>query len=443
VEPTVTAPEPAEPPDSHSAVVSRRRLVGVAGLALAGAALSGRVSNRNPRAVGGAALTSFTRRRRLRVALDDQHAVRLAPLISRFEEEHDTAIEVMALPAPDLYSLLAVELLHETQAVDVVSMSDDWIPSLGRSAVLMSDGDLASDEFVAGVDQRVIELGRSLGDDRRVAVPWMIDIGFTAVNIDAVGMTTVPRRWSEFAELIEGSGSRALALAGASGEVAATTFRAILIGHGSDIVEPVTNRPTVVDYDARRAIDVMRRLQALTTVSPLAVDDRAISSFLARGTITSCVHVWASTWLDAGAPAGWTLLPPLRASAPRGSRLLRCWLLAIPKTALDVELSRTFVAWMLESGAQRSLLDAGLIPSTMAVLEDRDELATRPGLGEIVRGLSSSVARPRLRAFPDINRVCGEAVAAILADNASPGEAFRAANAEMRRILEREGELRL
>jgi len=137
------------------------------------------------------------------------------------------------------------------------------------------------------------------------------------------------------------------------------------------------------------------------------------------------------------------LLPPLRASAPRGSHLLRAWLLAIPKTAADVALSRTFVEWMLAPANQRSLLDLGLIPSSTDVLGDRDVIARRPVVAEIVRGLARSVARPRLRSFPEINRVCGEAVATILAGNASVGVAFRAANSEMRRVLEREGELRL
>lgn len=415
----------------------------MAGLALAGGVLGGRAEDRAPRPFGGAALTSFARRQSLRVALTEQHAAKLGPLLSRFEAEHDAAVHVTALPAPDLYSLLAVELLHETQAVDVVSLSDDWIPSLGRSAVLASDAGLVSDASAAGVHPRVAELGRSVEDDRLVAVPWTTDVGFSAVDGQAIGMATPPRRWAELADLLEASGDKRLALAGVSGDVAAATFRAILSGYGTDIVEPVTNRPTVTDYDARRAVALMRRLQAVTTVSPLEVDDRTIGDFLRQGTITSGAHLWASTWLEVGAPGGWTLLPPLRASAPRGSRLLRAWLLAIPKTTLDVELSRTFVGWMLAPAAQRSLLDAGLVPSSRAVLGDADLLANRPAFLDIVRGLSRAEARPRLRSFPEIHGVCGEAVATILAGNADAGVAFRAANTEMRRILEREGELRL
>jgi ABC-type glycerol-3-phosphate transport system substrate-binding protein len=375
--------------------------------------------------------------------LTEQHAAKLAPLLSRFDEESGASIQVTALSPGDLYALLAVELLHETQAVDVVSLSDDWIPSLGRSAVLLSDADLVADEVAGGIHDRVGPLGRSLADDQLVAAAWSIDVGFTAVNGGALGMTSSPRRWDEFVDLVEASGGGGLALAGASGDPAAATFRAILSGYGKDIVEEDTNRPTVTDYDARQAVGVMTRLQAQTSVSPLAVDDRAMGDLLRQGAATSSAHVWASTWLDVGTPPGWTLLPPLRASAPRGSRLLRAWLLAIPETSPVVDLSRTFVAWMLAPATQRSLLDAGLIPSSKAVLGDVRELANRPAFDEIVRGLLRSKARPRLRAFPEINRVCGEAVATILAGNASASVAFHAADAEMRRILEREGELRL
>jgi len=423
--------------------VTRRRLFGVGTLALAGGAVSGRVADGGPRAIGGAAMTSLARRRRLRIAITDQQAAKIGPLLQRFEEEHDTTIEVTALPAAELYALLAVELLHETQSIDVTCLSDDWIASLGRSAVLVSGGDLVSEESSTLLHERVIDLGRSLDDERLVAAPWTVDVGFTAVNGAAIDLTTVPRRWDDLADLVEREGSSSLVLAGASGAVAATTFRAILRGFGTDIVEPDTNRPAVTGYAARRAMSVMQRLQASTTVSPLAVDDRVLRDLLAQGAATSCPHVWASTWLDAGTPAGWRLLPPLRASAPRGSHLLRAWLLAIPKTAADVALSRTFVEWMLASANQRSLLDLGLVPSSTDVLGDRDVIASRPAVAEIVRGLGRSAARPRLRSFPEINRVCGEAVATILAGNASVGTAFRAANAEMRRVLEREGELRL
>lgn len=417
--------------------------MGVGALALAGGALSGRATDGGPRAIGGAAMTSFARRRRLRIALTDQQAAKIGPLLLRFEEEHDTSVEVTALPAPELYSLLAVELLHETQSIDVACLSDDWIASLGRAAVLVSGSDLVSDESFARLHERVVGLGRSLDDDLLVAAPWTVDIGFTAVNGDALGMTTTPRRWEDLADLIEQSGSPTVVIPGASGDVAATTFRAILGGYGTDIVEEATNRPTVTDYEARQAMTVMLRLQASTTVSPLAVDDRVLRDLLAQGMATSCPHVWASTWLDAGPPQGWRLLPPLRASVPRGSHLLRAWLFAIPTTAADVELSRTFVEWMLAPAAQRSLLDSGLIPTSADVLGDLDVLARRPAVAEIVRGLNRSVARPRLRSFPEINRVCGEAVATILAGNASAWVAFRAANSEMRRVLEREGELRL
>jgi len=377
------------------------------------------------------------------LAITDQQAAKIGPILLRFEEEHDAAVDVTALPASDLYSLFTVELLHETQSIDVACLSDDWIASLGLSSVLASGGDLIAGEPSARVHERVAGLGMSLDDDQLVAVPWMLDVGFTAVNGDAVGMTAAPRRWGELAELIERSGTSSLVLAGASGDVAATTFRAILGGYGMDIVEEVSNRPTVTDYDARQAMSLMLRLQALTSVSPLAVDDRVQRELLAQGSAACCPQVWASTWLDIGAPGGWSLLPPLRASVPRARHLLRAWLLAIPKTAADVGLSRAFVEWMLSPAAQRSLLDAGLIPTSTDVLGDREMLTSRPVVAEIVRGLARSVARPRIRSFPEINRVCGEAVATILAGNASVGVAFRTANTEMRRVLEREGELRL
>ena len=441
MEPPGTPPETDRPQPTRPVVVTRRRLVAVATLALAGGALSGRVAERAPRPLVGA-LPSVERRRRLRIALIEEHATKLRPLLARFEETYDTAIAVTALAPGDLYALLAVDVLHETQSFDVVSLSDDWIANLGRSGALVSDQDLVSDESLALADDRVSALGRSIEDGRLVAAPWSIDIGFTAVDGAAVRMTDIPSRWSGFAELLEGSGLTTLALPAASGDVAATTFRAILLGYGTDIVEVETNRPMLTDYVARRAVADMRRLLPFTSISPLAIDDRAVDDLLSRGAVSSCAHVWSSTWLEAGAPASWTLLPPLRASAPRGSSLLRAWLLAIPKTAADIELSRDFVEWMRAPAAQRSLLDVGLVPSSRAVLGDREEQTRRPGLADIVRGLSISRGRPRLRAFTEINRVCGEAIAAILAGNASAGSAFRTANSEMRRILEREGELR-
>ena len=439
----IDAPPSTSVHERSPTVVSRRRLAGVAALALAGGALSGRVSDRRPRSNGAGDFRSFGGRQRLRVAFTEQHASKLATMFARFENDHDVTIEVTALPPAGLYALLAVELLHETQALDVVSLSDDWIPSLGRSAVLASVADFFSTEATSGVHQSVASLGRSQDDNQLVAVPWSIDVGFTAVDGAALGMTTPPRRWSEFARMVETSGSGQLALAGASGAAAAGTFRAILRGYGKDIVEPETNRPTVTDYDARRAMAVMRLLQSQTSVSPLAVDDRVVGDLLTQMTVSSCAHVWSTTWLESGAPPAWTLLPALRASAPRGSRLLRAWLLATPKTSPVSDLAHTFLAWMMEPDAQRSLLDAGLVPSTRAVLGDPAELANRPALADIVRSLPSSTPRPRLRAFPEINRVCGEAVASVLAGNASAGVAFRGANSEMRRILEREGELRL
>jgi hypothetical protein len=372
----------------------------------------------------------------------EEHAARLEPLLARFEEAEDTAIEMTALPPLELYSLLAVDLLHETQSMDVVSLSDDWVPSLGQPAVLRSDGDLLTGDNLALVDERVAGLGRSTEDERQVAAPWAIDIGFTAVSGVAAVMKELPRRWGQLADALTRAGVKSLALPAASGDVAATTFRAILAGYGTDIVEAETNRPTLTDVAARRAVSDLRRLQPLSSIHPLAVDDRLIGELLRQGSLTSCAHVWGSTWLAAGPPAGWTLLPPLGGSRPHGRRQLRAWLLAIPRTTVDLELSRTFVDWMMAPATQRALIDVGVLPASRAVLTDRVLLAARPGLQEVVGGLSSGTGRPRLRAFPEINRVCGEAVATILAGNASPGAAFRAANAEMRRILEREGELR-
>jgi spermidine/putrescine-binding protein len=424
-------------------VLLKRRALLAGGLGVAGAFV-GANSRRTDRLRAGLVRSRLlaTPRDPLHVAMLDDHAARIAPLVPEIEAALGRRLAIEALGVERLYANFTIDLLQQTGRYDVVSMNDAWIPYFGRRGYLTAVPAFDQSNVRPTYPAQIQRYARGVDGTELVAYPWTFDFTCFGVNQD-LDLRGWDASWSDaFPALKDVPGERwGVALEPTSS--AAETYRAILLSFGSDLVALRTHEPMLDGYAALRALETTVRLaklsgeqaamgRALDQVPGLALNDQ----------IDVAPVLWASDSRALWELGAWDLelLPAGREGQAQATGTF--WMWGVPAGAPSVDKARSFVELMTSAGMQARLwTETGLLPAHRAAING----TWNPG-GDVLkaltlRALDRARFRPQLRSFRTLMEIAGRMVTDTITANDGVQQHVEQANEQMHQALVQEGEL--
>jgi ABC-type glycerol-3-phosphate transport system substrate-binding protein len=422
-------------------VLSRRALL-AGGLGLAGAIIGSNAQRaRRLRSDLVRSRLLAAPRNPLYVAMLDEHAARIAPLVPEIEAALGRRLSIESLGAEQLYANFTIDLLQQTGRYDAVSMNDAWIPYFGRRGYLTAVPEVEQAETGPTYPPVILESARGVDGTELVAYPWTFDYTCSAVS-QALGLTYWSDNWTTtFPDLARAGARYGVAVQPPSS--AAETYRAILMSYGGELVLPHTHEPGLDTYAATRALETTVRLAKLADVqTSLGRPLDQLAQIAVIGQVDFAPVLWASHSSSLWTAGSWDieLVPAGRIghAATTGT----FWMWGVPAGAPSVGKARQFVQLMTSPSIQGKLWNsAGLLPATRTAINGEWE----PGGDEMKRitlaALDRCRFRPQLRSFRSLMDIAGQMVADTLNANDGAGLHVERANDLMREALIQEGEL--
>jgi len=423
-------------------VLSRRALL-AGGLGLAGAIIGSNAQRaRRLRSDLVRSRLLAAPRNPLYVAMLDEHAARIAPLVPEIEAALGRRLSIESLGAEQLYANFTIDLLQQTGRYDAVSMNDAWIPYFGRRGYLTAVPDVEASETGPTYPPVILESTRSVDGTELVAYPWTFDYTCSAVS-RTLGLEGWSDNWTTaFPEWATAEARYGVALQPPSS--AAETYRAILMIYGGELVLPRTHEPGLDSYAATRALETTVRLAKLADVqTSLSRPLDQVAQLAVGGQIDFAPVLWASDSSPLWTADSWDieLIPAGRVghAATTGT----FWMWGVPAGAPSVGKARQFVQLMTSPSIQGKLWNStGLLPTTRSAINGEWE----PGADAMKRltlaALDRCRFRPQLRSFRSLMDIAGQMVADTLNANDGAEVHVERANELMREALIQEGELK-
>ena len=390
---------------------------------------------------------------------DDQPKIQV--LVDEYAAQHNVAIETAAFPQDVLYEKLNIALIAATGEYDVVSLDDPWMPLFGGGGFLRDLDALGGGEPLGGDADLVPELlalGRFPNQEGLRGVPWVGNVQVFVHRADVLAELglTAPETWDDVlaaaravADAKGASGPFGFGVRGMRGNPAATSFLPVLRGFGGDLFPAEGGfEPQLTTPAALEAIRLHLELATLTPPGVETVGHVEHGRNLTEGRIVQSGDVWPDQVAVAFDPAksvvagaltvgGEPAQPGIRPATMTGN-----WLLGIPETSVHPERALAFVRWFTAPAQQRRLLlEQGVPPTRASVFRDEEATERLPFLPALLDAARDAVPRPRTQHYPNVEEIVGRLLAEAIAGTI-PGEAaMRQANAEIRALMVREGEL--
>jgi multiple sugar transport system substrate-binding protein len=389
----------------------------------------------------------------LNVALPDDHADQVHPLLDEFQRSTGTSINLLSLPRDVLYTELTISLTQGTELYDVVALDDAWMPQFLAAEPfddLRPDGDETTEpvEYLPGL----ASVGSAPGFREIFGVPWTATIKafcWRAESLAAAGGGT-PATYDDAVAIAtaitaEHEGMHGYGVAGQPGAASASSYLTALWGYGGTMLAPKSSEPLLASPVARMAMQSFLALAAQSPPEPVATTFALNAEMLLRGEIAMSSDVWSDSllkaWNDGRAAEVGAL--SVGAGLAQPGRLppatIAAWVLAVPKRAPEREAAKALVRHLTSRSAGRALLDYGLLPARSDAVTDVDAAKRYPFLPSLLASARFARTRPRSPVYPTLEPILGQYVSEALAGQLTGTAALYRADREMRDVLVREG----
>ncbi len=241
----------------------------------------------------------------LAIAMLDEHAKRLDPLIDALSERQETEIDVTPLSYGELYSEVSIALTQRSPTFDVVSLDDAWIPQFASFLTPVAIDSESSDRIVP----IAVELARYPEDAANCGLPWLGDSQFFATRpawLGEVGAAE-PVTWNETVDSAISVGasldaeekSAGFAISTLSPRSLVDSFLPILRGCGTDLIDPETSVPQLDTPAALEAVAFFQQLAKSSPAESAATGEPSNIERFQNGSVAMMSNFWASSLMSA------------------------------------------------------------------------------------------------------------------------------------------------
>jgi multiple sugar transport system substrate-binding protein len=380
------------------------------------------------------------------------------PLIDEYAEANNVEITIEGNPFASLLEKVTINLTQATDAYDVVSMDDPWMPLFAGGEFLKNLEELGVTPDPDFVPQ-LLALGDFPTGSGLRGIPWVGNVQVFAWRTDVLQELGVaaPKTWEEvltaataITDAKSGEDLFGYGLRGVAGNPAATSFLPVLRGFGGDLFDD-NQDPKEPQLDKPEALAALQMQLQLKDQCPPGVenvqhDDMGRNFYSSR--IAMATDIWPDLLLqifdpDVSQVVGQVEIGPEPAqTGVQPANMTGNWLLGIPEGSKNAELAAEFIQWFTAAEQQKRLLIENNVPATRtSVLTDADAVAKLPFLPGLLDAAKNAVPRPRTQHYNAVEAIYGRYIAEAIAGQTGPEDALANANKEIRDLMVREGVL--
>ncbi len=364
-----------------------------------------------------------------------------------------TTVEVLELPYDQAFQKLQIALSQKTDAYDIASLDDPWIPQF------------AGNKFLASLDDMYVRTGTTpnpdfqpqlfgLGDWPKGsglrALPWLGNVQVFAWRNDLIGAR--PNTWDEVvatAQQIQAgpTGVYGYAIRGAAGNPATTSFLPITRGYGKDVLAP-NFEPQLNTGEALQALQTALKLRDAAPPGAENVQHADVGRFMYTGTTAMSGDIWPDQLLNMYDPAVSSVVglidigPEPSQPGVEPANMTGTWLLGIPEGSKNKERAFDFMNWFTMFDQQkRLLLQYNTPPVLVPLFNDAEAVAKFGFLPGLLDAAGKAVPRPRTQFYSGVEDIVGRYLSQAIAGQVEPEQGLAQANGEVRAFLVRNGAL--
>jgi multiple sugar transport system substrate-binding protein len=390
---------------------------------------------------------------RITVLVSGDNGVRVRALGEAYTSHTGTTVEVLELPYDQSFQKLQITLSQGTDAYDVASMDDPWIPQFAGNHFLVNLDELYLNAGMTVNDQfqpQLLNLGNWPPGEGLRALPWLGNVQVFAWRNDLIA--TRPNTWDEVVAMAQqvkagSSGVFGYAIRGAAGNPATTSFLPITRGFGRDVLSP-TFEPQLATEQALAALQTSLKLRDTAPPGVENVQHADVGRYMFTGVTAMSGDIWPDQLLQMFDPSISNVVGKIDIGAEpsqagvQPANMTGTWLLGIPLGSRNKERAFDFIHWFTGYDQQKRLLLSYNNPPTLSPLfGDPEAVAKFPFLPGLLAAAEKAVPRPRTPFYSGVEDIIGRYVSQAIAGQTPPDQALQSAQKDVRDFLVRNGAL--
>jgi multiple sugar transport system substrate-binding protein len=380
-------------------------------------------------------------------------ADRIRNVSAAYTANTGTTVEVLELPYDQSFQKLQIALSQKTDAYDLASLDDPWIPQFAGNQFLVNLDDMYAKTGTKpnpDFQPQLFGLGDWPKGSGLRALPWLGNVQVFAWRNDLID--TRPNNWDEViatAQRIQTgpSGVYGYAIRGAAGNPATTSFLPITRGYGKDVLSP-SFEPQLTTPEAMSALQTALKLRDTAPPGAENVQHADVGRFMYTGSVAMSGDIWPDQLLNIFDPSvsnvvGLVSIGPEPSQAGvQPANMTGTWLLGIPLGSKNQDRAFDFMNWFTQFDQQKKLLIQFNNPPVLTSLfNDPEAVAKFPFLPGLLDAATKAVPRPRTQFYSGVEDIVGRYLSQAIAGQVDPEQALAQANTEVRDYLVRNGQL--
>jgi len=364
-----------------------------------------------------------------------------------------TTVEALELPYDQSFQKLQIALSQKTDAYDLASLDDPWIPQF------------AGGQFLVNLDELYSKTGTSPSEDFQPqlfglgdwpkgsglrALPWLGNVQVFAWRTDLI--SDRPNTWNQVVTTAQNiqagpSGVYGYAIRGAAGNPATTSFLPITRGYGKDVLD-VNFEPQLATAEALSALQTALKLRDTAPPGAENVQHADVGRFMYTGNTAMSGDIWPDQLLNMFDPAVSSVVglidigPEPSQPGVQPANMTGTWLLGIPNGSKNQDRAFDFMVWFTQFDQQKRLLMQYNNPPVLSSLfNDPEAVAKFPFLPGLLAAAGKAVPRPRTQFYSGVEDIIGRYLSQAIAGQIEPDQALQQANSDVRDYLVRNGAL--
>lgn len=378
---------------------------------------------------------------------------RVRNVAADYTKSSGTAVEVLELPYDQAFQKLQIALSQKTDAYDLASLDDPWIPQFAGNQFLANLNDMYSRTGAApnpDFQPQLFGLGDWPKGSGLRALPWLGNVQVFAWRNDLISQR--PNTWDEVVAMAQqissgSSGVYGYAIRGAAGNPATTSFLPITRGFGKDVLaanfEPQLN--------TSESLQALQTALMLRDVAPPGVENTQhadVGRYMYTGSAAMSGDIWPDQLLNMFDPAVSNVVGLIDIGAEPSqagvtpANMTGTWMMGIPEGSKNKDRAFDFLVWFTQLDQQkRLLLQFNNPPVLTSLFNDPAAVAKFPFLPGLLEAAGKAVPRPRTQFYSGVEDIIGRYLSQAIAGQIEAEPALQQAQSDVRDYLVRNGAL--
>lgn len=439
--------------DATGRRLSRRRLLRLTAAGAVGLGAASLIGTSAAAAASDVFAAPLLQASKITVLVNSGDGDRVRNVSAAYTSSTGTTVEVLELPYDQSFQKLQIALSQKTDAYDLASLDDPWIPQFAGNKFLANLDDMyakAGTQPNPDFQPQLFGLGDWPKGSGLRALPWLGNVQVFAWRNDLIDNR--PNTWDEVvatAQRIQSgpSGVYGYAIRGAAGNPATTSFLPITRGYGKDVLGP-TFEPQLNTPEAISALQTALKLRDTAPPGAENVQHADVGRFMYTGNTAMSGDIWPDQLLNMFDPSVSSVVglinigPEPSQAGVQPANMTGTWLLGIPEGSKNKDRAFDFMNWFTQFDQQKKLLmQFNNPPVLVSLFNDAEAVAKFPFLPGLLEAAGKAVPRPRTQFYSGVEDIVGRYLSQAIAGQVDPESALQQADAEVRDYLVRNGQL--